>query len=51
MDRFEIDEKQNKFKQFLEEEAQKEADFHIDFDMVLEQLEDRLPLIPGKPEI
>ena len=49
MDRFEIDEKQKEFKNFLEEKAQQEANFEIDFDEVLEMLEDRLPMIPGKP--
>ena len=49
MDRFEIDEKQKKFKQFLEEKAMQEANFQIDFDDVLEQLEEHLPMIPGKP--
>ena len=51
MDRFEIDEKQKQFKNFLEEKAQEEANFHIDFDDVLDALEDRLPMIPGRPEV
>ena len=28
-----------------------EANFHIDFDEVLDMLEDRLPMIPGKPQV
>ena len=28
-----------------------EANFHIDFDDVLDMLEDRLPMIPGKPVV
>ena len=51
MDRFEIDEKQKLFKQFLEQKAAEEANFDIDFDLVLEQLDERLPMIPGKPEV
>ena len=51
MDRFEIDEKQNQFKQFLEQKAQEEANFQINFDEVLEWLEDQLPQIPGKPVV
>ena len=51
MDRFEIDEKQKKFKEFLEMKAMEEANFHIDFDDVLEQLEEHLPMIPGKPQV
>lgn len=49
MDKFEIDEKQKEFKIFLEQKAQEELNFHIDFDEVLDMLEDRLPMIPGKP--
>lgn len=49
MDRFEIDEKQKEFKRFLEEKAAEEANFHIDFDMVLDMLEEKLPMIPGRP--
>ena len=51
MDRFEIDEKGKEFKRFLEEKAQEEFNFHIDFDEVLELLEERLPYIPGKPQV
>ena len=51
MDRFEIDEKQKEFKKFLEDKAQEEAGFSIDFDEVLEMLEERLPMIPGKPVV
>ena len=36
MDRFEIDEKQKEFKLFLEQKAQEEANFSINFDEVLE---------------
>lgn len=28
-----------------------EANFSIDFDVVLDMLEERLPMIPGKPEV
>ena len=31
--------------------AQEEAGFEIDFDEVLEMLEEKLPSIPGKPEV
>lgn len=51
MDRFEIDEKQKQFKLFLEQKALEEANFHIDFDQVLDMLEERLPMIPGKPVV
>ena len=51
MDRFEIDEKQKQFKLFLEEKAMEEANFQIDFDEILESLEDLLPMIPGKPQV
>ena len=51
MDRFEIDEKQKQFKNFLEQKAAEEANFQIDFDEVLEMLEENLPMIPGKPEV
>lgn len=51
MDRFEIDEKGKEFKRFLEEKAQEEFNFQIDFDEVLETLEEKLPYIPGKPQV
>ena len=51
MDRFEIDEKQKQFKLFLEHKALEEANFQIDFDQVLDMLEERLPMIPGKPVV
>ena len=35
----------------MEQKAQEEANFHIDFDEVLEMLEERLPMIPGKPVV
>ena len=35
----------------MEEKAQQEAEFHIDFNEVLECLEDKLPMIPGKPVV
>ena len=47
----ELDEEQRKFQLFLQEKAKEQADFSVDFDEVLETLEDMLPPIPGKPVV
>jgi len=46
-----LDEKEKEFKLFLQTKAAEEAGFEIDFDEVLEILDEVLPVIPGKPEV
>ena len=46
-----LDEKEKEFKQFLQSKAAEEAEFAIDFDEVLEVLDEYCPEIPGKPEV
>lgn len=45
----EPDEEHRKFKAFLQQKAREQADFALDFDYVLDTLEDLLPEIPGRP--
>lgn len=45
----EPDEEHRKFKAFLQQKAREQADFAIDFDVVLDKLEIALPPIPGRP--
>ena len=47
----EPNEQQKAFKEFLQQKAMEEANFEIDFDQVLDFLDETLPAIPGKPEV
>jgi hypothetical protein len=47
----EMDEQQKAFMEFLQERAAAEANFVIDFEEILNTLDDCLPMIPGKPEV
>ncbi len=47
----EMDEQQKAFMEFLQERAAAEADFVVDFESILERLDETLPMIPGKPEV
>jgi len=47
----EPDEEHRKFKAFLQDKAKEQDDFALDFEEVLDILDDALPEIPGKPQI
>lgn len=47
----EIDEQQKRLAEFISQKAAEEANFDIDFDEILEVLEEQLPKIPPKPEV
>ena len=46
-----LDEKEKEFKQFLQTKAAEMASFSIDFEEVLDVLDECCPEIPGKPEV
>lgn len=48
---FELDEQQAALKKFLEDRSKQDAGLYIDFNEVLEILDDLLPMIPGLPEV
>ena len=48
---FELDEQQAALKKFLENRSKQDAGLYIDFNEVLEILDDVLPMIPGLPEV
>lgn len=47
----EPDEEHRKFKAFLQQKAIEQANFALDFDEVLDKLDEKTPEIPGKPQI
>lgn len=48
---YEIQDQQAELKRFLEERQRSEASFAINFEDVLQLLDEQLPMIPGKPEV
>lgn len=48
---YEIMDQQTELKRFLEERQRSEASFAINFEDVLQSLDEMLPMIPGKPEV
>ena len=46
-----LDEKEKEFQIFLQKRAEKEAEFSIDLNRVLDIIEEICPEIPGKPEV
>ena len=50
-DDHEPNEQQKAFKEFLMEQAIEEEKFNLDFDLVLDLLDENLPAIPGKPTV
>ena len=46
-----LDEKEKEFQDFLQKRAEKEAEFSIDLNRVLDIIEEICPEIPGKPEV
>ena len=46
-----LDEKEKEFQNFLQKRAEKEAEFSIDLNRVLDIIEEICPEIPGKPEV